>query len=87
MIQLVIDQAFILWHVADQGIGTERDPHAVTGQIVGCNLLFQLQFDLREEMSAAADFVGPFSGIIACFQEQEGLILKKLQGNWRDAGV
>lgn len=67
MVQLVIDQALVFRHMTDQGVGAEGDSHAIAGQIVGCNLLLQLQFDVRKEMGAAADFVSPFSGIIAGF--------------------
>ena len=44
MIQLVVYQAFIVRNMAHQGIRTERDPHSIPGQIVGSDLLVQLQF-------------------------------------------
>lgn len=46
MIQLVVYQAFIVRNMAHQGIRTERDPHSIPGQIVGSDLLVQLQFYL-----------------------------------------
>lgn len=48
MIQLVVYQAFIVRNMAHQGIRTERDPHSIPGQIVGSDLLVQLQFYFGE---------------------------------------
>ena len=44
MVQLVVDQTFILRHMADQRVGAEGDAHAVPGQVVGCDLLLQGSF-------------------------------------------
>lgn len=59
MIQLVVYQAFIVRNMAHQGIRTERDPHSIPGQIVGSDLLVQLQFYFGENMGIMADAVCP----------------------------
>ena len=50
MIEFKIDYALVLRYVADQGIGTKRDAHAIARQVVGCDLLFQLQLNPRQKM-------------------------------------
>ena len=65
MIQLVVYQAFIVRNMAHQGIRTERDPHSIPGQIVGSDLLVQLQFYFGENMGIMADAVCPGAGIIS----------------------
>ena len=67
MIQLVVYQAFIVRNMAHQGIRTERDPHSIPGQIVGSDLLVQLQFYFGENMGIMADAVCPGAGIISGF--------------------
>ena len=62
MIQLVVYQAFIVRNMAHQGIRTERDPHSIPGQIVGSDLLVQLQFYFGENMGIMADAVCPGAG-------------------------
>ena len=59
--------AFIVRNMAHQGIRTERDPHSIPGQIVGSDLLVQLQFYFGENMGIMADAVCPGAGIISGF--------------------
>ena len=87
MVQLVVDQTFILRHMAEQLVGAEGDAHAVPGQVVGCDLLLQLQLNLRQKMRVVADPVSALPGIIAGSQKKEGLVLEILQRNRRNVGV
>ena len=67
MIQLVVYQAFIVRNMAHQGIRTERDPHSIPGQIVGSDLLVQLQTYLWKKMGVMKNPVRAFPGVISAF--------------------
>ena len=67
MVQLVVHQVFLIRQMADQGVGTEGDAHALAGQVVGCDLLVQLQPYLWKKMGIVENPVRAFSGIISAF--------------------
>ncbi len=73
--------------MTDQGISAEGDSHTVPGEIIGSDLLLQLQLDLGDKMSIMTDFICPGPGIVAGFQEKKRLVLKEFQRNRRNAGI
>ena len=50
--------------MADQSIRAERNPHAIPGQIISCDLLIQFQLYFGNDMSIVADTVCTGAGII-----------------------
>ena len=87
VIQFIIDKVLVFRDMADQSIPAEGNAHAVAGKVVGSDLLFWLQLDFGGEKGIAADLICPRTGIIAGFQQQKRIVLKKIQRNRRDTGV
>ena len=52
IVEFVEEKRLFFWHMADQDVTTEGDAHPVAGEIVGSDLLFGLQLDFRDEMTA-----------------------------------
>ena len=67
MVQLVVHQMLLIRYMADQGVGTEGDAHALAGQVVGCDLLVQLQTDFGQKMGIVENPVRAFPGVISAF--------------------
>ena len=67
MVQLVVHQMLLIRYMADQGVGTEGDAHALAGQVVGCDLLVQLQTYLWKKMGVMKNPVRAFPGVISAF--------------------
>ena len=67
MVQLVVHQMLLIRYMADQGVGTEGDAHALAGQVVGCDLLVQLQTYLWKKMGVMKNPVRAFPCVISAF--------------------
>ncbi len=67
MVQLIVHQVLLIRHMADQGVGTEGDAHALAGQVVSGDLLVQLQSHLWKKMGIVEDPVSTFPGIVSAF--------------------
>lgn len=52
VVEFVEEKRLFFWHMADQDIAAEGDAHPVAGEVVGSDLLFGLQLDFRDEMTA-----------------------------------
>ena len=52
IVEFVEKKRLLFWYMADQNVTTEGDTHPVAGEVVGSDLLFGLQLDFRDEMTA-----------------------------------
>lgn len=52
IVEFVEKKRLLFWYMADQNVTTEGDAHPVAGEVVGSDLLFGLQLDFRDEMTA-----------------------------------
>ena len=57
MAQLIVYQMLLVRHMADQGVGTEGNAHALAGKVISCDLLIQFQLYFGNDMSIVADTV------------------------------
>ena len=64
MAQLIVYQMLLVRHMADQGVGTEGNAHALAGKVISCDLLIQFQLYFGNDMSIVADTVCTGAGII-----------------------
>ena len=67
MAQLIVYQMLLVRHMADQGVGTEGNAHALAGKVISCDLLVKLQTDFGQKMGVMKNPVRAFPGIISAF--------------------
>lgn len=67
MAQLIVYQMLLVRHMADQGVGTEGNAHALAGKVISCDLLIQLQTHLWKEVGIVEDSVSAFPCVVSAF--------------------
>lgn len=86
--QLIVNQAVVVRHMADQDVAVEGNAHSVAGQVVGRDLLLRLQLDPGREMAAVvAELFRPGPGVVAAFEQQESVLPERLQRHGREGRV
>ena len=67
MAQLIVYQMLLVRHMADQGVGTEGNAHALAGKVISCDLLIQLRTHLWKEVGIVEDSVSAFPCVVSAF--------------------